>query len=72
MAGRHASQGPLRVPRVAGSRGEPTLTSLGGAGAMLFPPTGSGRSVLCDFFADAPGLSGRMPESMDFFAVELY
>ena len=56
---------------LATSAGEPTLTSLGGAGALLYHPADTGRSVLCDFFADAPGLAADQPVDKDFFAVEL-
>ena len=51
--------------------GEPTLTSLGGAGALLYRSGETGQMQLCDFFADAPGLDGAAPQEMDFFGVDL-
>ena len=50
--------------------GEPTLTSLGGAGALLYRSP-EGELSLCDFFADAPGLGVAAPAEMDFFGVDL-
>ncbi len=50
--------------------GEPTLTSLAGAGALLHRSP-EGELSVCDFFADAPGLDDERPEEMDFFGVDL-
>ncbi|MBW2702037.1 MAG: gamma-glutamyltransferase [Deltaproteobacteria bacterium] len=58
----------------ATSAGEPSLTSLAGGGVMMVHEAESGRSTLCDFFVDAPGL-GAPPvaeqATLDFFPVEL-
>jgi len=51
--------------------GEPAIASLAGGGIMLYRNGNSGEMVLCDFFANAPGLGGRPPDPMDFHAVEL-
>ena len=50
--------------------GEPTLTSLCGAGALLYRSE-SGEMQICDFFADAPGLGVDPPDEMHFFGVDL-
>jgi len=50
--------------------GEPTLTSLGGAGALLYRSE-TGQVQICDFFANAPGLGVDPPAEMDFFGVDL-
>ena len=50
--------------------GEPTLTSLAGAGALLYRSE-SGQMEVCDFFADAPGLGVDPPEEMNFYGVDL-
>lgn len=56
----------------ATSAGEPSLTSLAGAGLMLYRNGKTGETTLCDFFADAPGLGGKLaPEELDFSGVEL-
>jgi len=49
---------------------EPMLTSAGGGGLMTvdFPDR---EPVVIDFFSDAPGLSGRTPAKLDFFAVDI-
>jgi gamma-glutamyltranspeptidase/glutathione hydrolase len=41
---------------LACAAGEPTLTSLAGAGVMLHRDGASGALTLCDFFSNAPGL----------------
>jgi gamma-glutamyltranspeptidase / glutathione hydrolase len=53
--------------------GEPTLTSLAGAGVMLHRSGDSGEIEFCDFFANAPGLGldGARPEPHDFYSVEV-
>jgi gamma-glutamyltranspeptidase/glutathione hydrolase len=51
--------------------GEPTLTSLAGAGVMLYRCGQTGEIVICDFFANAPGLGGVRPDPHDFYAVEV-
>jgi gamma-glutamyltranspeptidase / glutathione hydrolase len=56
----------------ATSAGEPSLTSLAGAGLMLYRNGKTGEMTICDFFADAPGLGGRIPPAeLDFSGVEL-
>jgi gamma-glutamyltranspeptidase/glutathione hydrolase len=53
--------------------GEPTLTSLAGAGVMLYRSGETGEIQFCDFFANAPGLGlgGARPDPHDFYAVEV-
>lgn len=51
--------------------GEPTLTSLAGAGALLFRAGDSGAVTICDFFANAPGLGPNRPARLDFSGIEL-
>lgn len=51
--------------------GEPTLTSLAGGGIMLRRSGSSGDVEICDFFANAPGLGGQRPTTLDFRPIEL-
>ena len=51
--------------------GEPTLTSLGGGGALLYRSAETGEILVCDFFSNAPGLGVDPPDPMDFFGVDL-
>ncbi len=50
--------------------GEPTLTSLAGGGVLLHRDP-SGKVTIGDFFANAPGLSGRVPDQRDFRQVRV-
>ena len=51
--------------------GEPTLTSLAGAGLLMVRDGQTGEATLCDFFADAPRMSKAKLDQADFFGVDL-
>ncbi len=55
----------------ATSAGEPTLTSLAGAGALLHRSAETGEVTVCDFFANAPGLGAERQGELDFVPVDL-
>ncbi|HZO14915.1 MAG TPA: gamma-glutamyltransferase [Polyangiaceae bacterium] len=55
----------------ATSAGEPTLTSLAGAGVLMHRDGASGVVTVCDFFSDAPRLGPKDVEGFDFFHVDL-
>jgi gamma-glutamyltranspeptidase/glutathione hydrolase len=50
---------------------EPTLTSLGGSGVLIYRSGETGEAQVCDFFSNAPGLGGRRPDALDFHAVDV-
>jgi len=55
----------------ATSAGEPTLTSLAGAGVMIYRCADTGEVSICDFFSDAPLTHPDQVEGLDFRGVDL-
>ncbi len=55
----------------ATSAGEPTLTSLAGAGVMIYRCAASGEVSICDFFSDAPRTHPDAVAGLDFRGVDL-
>jgi gamma-glutamyltranspeptidase/glutathione hydrolase len=55
----------------ATSAGEPTLTSLAGAGIMIYRDAKSGEVTVCDFFSDAPRLGPHDVHNLDFTGIDL-
>jgi gamma-glutamyltranspeptidase/glutathione hydrolase len=55
---------------VAAFVAEPLLCSAGGGGIMTVALPNTAPAVI-DFFSDAPGLGGAIPETLDFAAVEV-
>ncbi len=55
----------------ATATGEPTLTSLAGAGLMIYRCAASGEVTLCDFVSDTPRLGHDDVEALEFFGVDL-
>ena len=53
------------------SAGEPTVTSLGGAGMMMIRLGKTGETHVCDFFSDAPLKAPNEHENLDFYGVDL-
>lgn len=53
------------------SAGEPTVTSLGGAGIMMLYHAASKTMTTCDFFANAPMLKPQQQPNLDFFGIDL-
>ncbi len=51
--------------------GEPTLTSLAGAGMMIYRDGKSGEVSICDCFSDAPRLEPKAVENLDFYPKDL-
>ncbi|MFP6685824.1 MAG: gamma-glutamyltransferase [Polyangiaceae bacterium] len=51
--------------------GEPTLTSLAGAGVMIHRAPDDQKVTVCDFFADGPLTPRSAVEPLDFFGVDL-
>ncbi|MBW2456377.1 MAG: gamma-glutamyltransferase [Deltaproteobacteria bacterium] len=54
----------------ATATGEPTLTSLAGAGIMIYRSAATGEVTVCDFVSDTPRL-GHDVDGLDFFGVDL-
>ena len=46
----------------ATAAGDPAITSLAGGGILVYRDGATGRTDVCDFFANAPGLGGRRSE----------
>ncbi len=53
------------------SAGEPTVTSLGGAGMMMLYHKASNTFTTCDFFANAPLMKPQEQPDLDFFGIDL-
>lgn len=53
------------------SAGEPTVTSLGGAGIMMIYSKENGALTVCDFFANAPLMKPSEQPNLDFFGIDL-
>ena len=53
------------------SAGEPTVTSLGGAGIMMIYRADSETLEVCDFFANAPRMKTSEQPNLDFFGIDL-
>jgi gamma-glutamyltranspeptidase / glutathione hydrolase len=51
--------------------GEPTVTSLGGAGMMMLYHRQSDSLTTCDFFANAPTMKPQDQPNLDFFGIDL-
>lgn len=51
--------------------GEPTVTSLGGAGMMMLYHRASDTFTTCDFFANAPLMKPQEQPDLDFFGIDL-
>lgn len=51
--------------------GEPTITSLGGAGVMIIHAADTGETTVCDFFSDTPRLRQADVPDVDFYGIDL-
>lgn len=51
--------------------GEPTVTSLGGAGMMMLYHRESDTLTTCDFFSNAPTMKPQDQPNLDFFGIDL-
>ncbi|RLB63166.1 MAG: gamma-glutamyltransferase [Deltaproteobacteria bacterium] len=56
---------------LATATGEPTLTSLAGAGIMIYRSAASGEVTICDFISDAPKLGPDDVDQVEFLGVDL-
>jgi len=55
----------------ATATGEPTLTSLAGAGILIYRCAATGEVTVCDFVSDAPHVGPDEVDDLDFFGVDL-
>ena len=61
----------LVAASLAIAAGEPTVTSLGGGGMLVYRDAQTGKVSVLDFFSDAPSMRQGEHSSLDFFAIEL-
>ncbi|MCA9540681.1 MAG: gamma-glutamyltransferase, partial [Myxococcales bacterium] len=55
----------------ATAAGEPTLTSLAGAGVLCHRDAATGAVDVCDFFANAPVTPAHAVPGLDFYGIDL-
>ncbi|MEE2786419.1 MAG: gamma-glutamyltransferase [Myxococcota bacterium] len=61
----------LVAASLAIASGEPTVTSLGGGGMLIYRDAQSGKVSVLDFFSNAPAMQQNQQRELDFFAIEL-